>query len=283
MKNNDVLFYGVRHGTTDGNDKHLYRSWSNDPNLAQLNDQGKDEARLAGLWFLNNHIQPDALIADNLDRVLQTAHIVADILGIKDVYSTPKLHPLNMGDYTLKSKAKYPVEPFLKDPSKKIPGGESVNNFDKRQTEFFEEMINAITQSGKLVCFFWHGSNVSYLHNHLFNRTGQTRVGYEGLVNPGGIIMATDDGLYPLTQVRGDGKQKYEDGTSLMGIVNDKENRIPRACWNCRHSVRTVAGLECTHSVVKIDPQVQDLKTNSGNIAVGDNWCCNGFQNKIST
>lgn len=282
MRNNDVLFYGVRHGTTNGNDQNIYRSWSNDPKYAHLNDQGKDEARLAGMWFLNNRIHPDILIADNLDRVTQTAQIVADILGIKEIHSTPKLHPLNMGDYTLKSKAEYPVEPFLKDPSKKIPGGESVNGFNKRQTDFFDEMINAIAQSGKLVCFFWHGSNVSYLHNHLFNRTGKERVGYEGLVNPGGIIMAADDGLYPLTQVRGNNRQKYKDGTALAGFVTDEENRPPRECWNCRNFNRDVIGGYCNHSIVKIDPELQERKRDDGNITVDDRDCCDNFRNKIA-
>lgn len=279
---NDVIFYGVRHGTTAGNEKDIYRSWSNAP-LAQLNEQGKDEARLAGLWFLNNRIPIDMIISDSLDRVADTSKIIADILGIRTVHLTPKLHPLNMGDWTLKSKADHPVEPFLKNRKKVIPGGESIEEFDKRQLDFWTEMLKLIVESQKTILFAFHGSNVSFLNNSLFNRTGQEKVGYEGLVNPGGIVMATDDAIYPLTQVRGDGKQKYEDGTSLMGVVSDIENRPPRACWNCRHSVHSVAGLECAHSIVKIDPQVQDLKTNNGNIAVGDNWCCNGFQNKIGT
>lgn len=283
---NDVLFWFGRHGSTPGNDAAdpVYRAWSNDEE-ADLSSKGKDEARQLGLWFYNNRIPIDAIISDNLNRVKHSSEIIAEILGLKpnQLHLTSELHPLDVGEYTLKSKAKYPLDEYLKNPKKKIPGGESVDGFDDRQTKFFGKIINLVDGHNLRLLVMGHGSNISYLNNRLFNRTGQERVGYEGLVNPGGLVMATDDGLYPITQVRGDNQSKFKDGTALTGFVTVETNRPPRSCWNCRAFQRDAQGGYCTHPLVKIDPQLQAYQRTDNNISVADDSCCDNFRNHIST
>jgi len=112
---------------------------------------------------------------------MESAQIIAKILGIPEVISDKRLRPLDVGDFTGKSKQKYPVEEYLNDKTKEIPGGESVGAFDRRQAKVFDDILQAIIQIGKQILVVGHGSNVSYLHNVV--QKGK-KVGYEGLVNP---------------------------------------------------------------------------------------------------
>jgi broad specificity phosphatase PhoE len=201
---NDIIFYSGRHGRTAANEKDIYRSWSNAPE-AQLSDEGKKDAEGMGKFFKNNLIPIHIIITDDLDRTHQTAKIVADILGIAEVFTTPKLRPLNMGDWTLKSKQEYPIDEFLQDTSKKIPGGESIDDFDDRQSDIFGRILKQIAKKtpNGFVLIVCHGSNNSFLNNRwYFPKDKAMKVGYEGLVNPGGVVMATDSELCPLTNIR---------------------------------------------------------------------------------
>lgn len=200
---NDILFFTGRHGRTAANDKNIYRAWSNAPE-AQLSSDGRDDAEQMGEFFKRNLIPIKVIITDNLDRTHQTAKIVAKILGVGEVYTTPKLRPLNMGDWTLKSKQEYPIDEFLQDTSKVIPGGESIDGFDRRESDIFGRVLKVAQQTTDgFVLVVCHGSNNSFLNNRLyFPQDKAMKVGYEGLVNPGGVVMATDSQLCPLTNVR---------------------------------------------------------------------------------
>lgn len=200
---NDILFFTGRHGRTAANDKDVYRSWSNAPE-AQLSDEGRDDADEMGLFFKRNLIPIRLIVTDTLDRTHETAQIVAKILGISPILRSPRLLPLNMGEYTLKSKKEFPLDDFLKNPSKQIPGGDSINSFDERQADVFADVLKkAQSINDGFVLVIGHGSNNSFLNNRLyFPKDKSMAVGYEGLVNPGGVVMATDSELCPLTNVR---------------------------------------------------------------------------------
>jgi len=200
---NDILFFTGRHGRTAANDKDVYRSWSNSPE-AQLSDDGRQDAQEMGEFFKRNLIPLKVIITDDLDRTHETAKIVAGIVGVKEVFTTPRLRPLNMGDFTLKSKKQFPVDDFLKDPTKKIPGGESINDFNSREADIFTKILRVAQQTTDgFVLVVCHGSNNSFLNNHLyFPDEKSLKVGYEGLVDPGGVVMATDSNICPLTNLR---------------------------------------------------------------------------------
>jgi hypothetical protein len=128
-----------------------------------------------------------------------------------------------------------------------------------------------------------HGSTVSFLNNHMTETTKE--VGYEGLTEPGGVLVFTANGIIPLLKKRKPTHNPYKDGTDVSGFVKDEENKPPRECWNCRNFQRdpqTYLG-ECTHLLVRIDPQLQSRKQTNDTIAVGDRDCCDNFRNKIST
>jgi broad specificity phosphatase PhoE len=219
LKLDDVLFFFVRHGETPDNKKQAYRSWSNSAE-AQLSSEGRKAADEAGRYLKAVGANIELMIADSLDRVQETVEIIAKNFPEAQLQFVRSLHPLNMGDYTGKSKKDHPVDSFLKDKSKRIPGGETVAEFDKRQSEIFTSIFGVIKDFPRgRVLIGGHGSNVSYLYDQIFH-PGQESPGYEGLVNPGGIIAATPKGLIPLTRVRG-GK-----GGEKRGIIKE-DNSLP--------------------------------------------------------
>ncbi len=284
MENITPIFYAVRHGRTDSNTKDNYRGWSNGPD-AQLSAQGREDARQAGLWLQRQGLKFDIAIVDDLGRTQETAKIVCGILGIKHIITDTRARPLNVGDYTGKSKAEHPLEEFIANRAKKIPGGEALNGFDKREQSLFDNIFETVEKTGKLILFFGHGSNMSYLANSVRRFRKQPEVGYEGVTNPGGVAMFSDKGLFPLLNAR-EGSQiqrPFKDGTALTGFVTAEENRPPRACWNCSSFVQTATGGECQHPLVKIDPELAVRKADNGNIAVGDRDCCDSFRNKVAS
>src|SRR5882724_4959930 len=112
----NVLFALGRHGRTSGNKDNLYRGWSNE-DFAQLDAAGRNDAREEGIFLQGTGLKFPIIITDDLDRTGETAEIIASILGIKkeSILRDKRLRPLNMGDWTGKSKEKHPLEEFMKD------------------------------------------------------------------------------------------------------------------------------------------------------------------------
>lgn len=197
----DVLFWIIRHGSTEANDEDIYRSWSNDKK-AQLSQKGRQESVDAATYLAAIKAPIQIVIADALDRTIESAEIIGNRFGINRYEFLRGLHPLNMGDFTLKSKKEHPVDVYMKDPDKLIPGGESRKQFDQRQHDTFQAIMALVAEVDPgSIAIIAHGSNVSYLHNEVFNPS-ESSVTYEGLVNPGGVIKATHTELKALTNLR---------------------------------------------------------------------------------
>lgn len=277
------LFVLGRHGRTKGNEDNNYRGWSNE-DFAQLDTAGRNDARDEGVFLRNTGLKFALIITDDLDRTVETAKIIASILGIREenIIQDKRLRPLNMGDWTGKNKDKHPLNEYMKDKNKKIPGGESLNMMNKRQSSVFGDIMETIAKTKILPLVVGHGTNAGYLHSS-FNQKDSAEPGYEGLTHPGGVSVFTKNGITPIFKKRDGAPQLYKDGTEASGFVTDEQNRPPRECWNCRWSRPSLAGLECSHPIVQIDPTLQDRKQDNGNIAVGERDCCDGFQNKTAT
>ena len=206
------LFYGVRHGKTIDNDLGLYRGWSNEAG-ARLSPAGRDLVRESGMFLSNLGISFPFILSDDLDRCVESREILADILGIKQQVTDKRLRPVNVGDYTGKSKAEFPLEKYFKDPSLKIPGGENLDGFHKRMASLFADVLTVIDERKCCPLLILHGSTVSYLHN-CYNKT-EPLVGYEGLTNPGGVLLFAPDGIHALTHKRDGIPSDLKDGTAL--------------------------------------------------------------------
>lgn len=221
------------------------------------------------------------IISDDLDRSVESRGILKNLLQIPVEQTDKELRPLDVGDFTGKSKTDHPIEKYIADQKLVIPGGESVAQFNTRQAKFFDTVAQIVEKLGKPILIVGHGSTVSFLHNH-FN--SGARVGYEGLTNPGGVLMFTSQGIEPLTQKKSESPSSMADGTALSGFVTDEQNRPPRECWNCKWFVRNVNDLAgCTNPVVRIDPALTEKRQEDGTIAIGENDCCNYFKNKIGS
>lgn len=210
----DIWFWVARHGRTEANDEDVYRSWSNYWKT-QLSDKGRKEANDAATYLAAIKAPIEIIIADSLDRTIETAEIIGNRLGIQKYEFLRGLHPLNMGDFTLKSKTENPVDPYMIDPDKRIPGGETRREFDERQKETFEaikQVVSAVPGGNILVV--GHGSNVSYLRNQMFS-DGEEKVSYEGLVDPGGVLQVTQDGIRPLTNIRSKNKTEKKENIDV--------------------------------------------------------------------
>lgn len=265
-----------------GNEQDKYRGWSNEE-WAQLSPDGKDDVREAAIYLKKAGLDFPIILTDDLARSVESASIVMSILGIKKSEVDKRLRPLNVGDYTGKSKKDHPLEEYAKDKSKKIPGGESMNQFDNRLAKITSDMLELVIKLKKPILFIGHGSTISFLHNAV---SKNTKVGYEGLVSPGGVLVFSSEGFFPvLKQQAAEGeKSPISDGTALSGFVTDEENRPPRECWNCRSAIEDAdRKLSCIHPLVQIDPQLQSRRNPDGSIKIKDRDCCNNFRNKVST
>lgn len=275
-----ILFFVVRHGKTAGNAANKYRAWSNEPE-AQLTGEGRDLVRESALWLQKSGQKFPLIISDDLDRAVETRNILQGILQIGTAETDARLRPLNVGELTGKSKADFPIDKYLKDKNLVIPGGESVNQFNARQAKFFDDVASIVEKLGRPILLVGHGSTVSFLHNH-FN--AGAAVGYEGLVNPAGILMFTSKGIEPLTNKREGAQSSMAQGTATSGYVEPSENREPRSCWNCywfsRDQIDTPL---CGNPVVRVDPALTKQRTESGLVIVNEDGCCNYFRNKIGS
>lgn len=279
----EPLFFILRHGATASNADNCYRGWSNGPE-AQLSPEGREGVRESCLFLKDCGYKFPLIICDDLDRAQETAKIAASILDIREIETVPGMKPLNVGDFTGKSKADFPIEPYLHMPDKKIPGGESHNDFDQRMAKVFSDVLELIEKIKHPILIIGHGSTVSFLHNHMTKRPNG-EVGYEGLVLPSGVLVFTEDGVIPLIKKRQPVRNPYKDGTRVAGFVTDEENKPPRECWNCRYASKdTQTGLlGCGNLLVRIDPELKDQRQNDGTVSVGERDCCDMFRNKIAT
>src|SRR5271157_2960306 len=141
MNLDKIIFFFMRHGETDGNKKNVYRSWSNAPE-AQLDEVGRKSAEAGGKYLATIGAPIELIIADSLDRVQETVELVAQSFPNARIEFVRALHPLNMGDWTLQSKDEHPVQPYLDGPSKRIPGGETVDEFNEREAQVFQTIFS---------------------------------------------------------------------------------------------------------------------------------------------
>lgn len=282
MKKNTALFYSLRHGRTAGNEQDRYRGHSNEE-FAQLSPDGRDDVREAAIFIKRAGLKFPLILCDDLLRAIETAKIASSILGIRTIEQDRRLRPLDVGEYTGKSKKQYPLDAYLENKNKKIPGGESMKQFNARLAKVSADILELVDKLKKPVLVIGHGSTASFWKAVA---DGSSEAGYESIVQPGGVIAYTSLGVFPLFKQKYDEDEKpaLADGTALTGFVTVEQNRPPRECWNCRSAERGIASvLGCWHPLVQIDPQLQDRRQDDGSVAVKDEECCNNFRNKIAT
>lgn len=122
-----------RHGETKMNKQGLVRGWSNPP----IDDEAKPKIE-ATARDLKGDV--DVIVSSDLLRTKQTAKIVSDIVGVPVSDYDIAFRPWDVGDYTGEPATE--VHRIIWDlarnqPDKKVPGGESFNDFKKRCLDGF--------------------------------------------------------------------------------------------------------------------------------------------------
>ncbi len=217
------LFLLARHGDTILNQKNFFRGWSNGPD-ADLNGEGLQSAVNAGHFLAKMKSSVSRVICSDLNRTVNTAAIICTILGISEFETDKRLRPLDVGDFAGKEKSKNPITKFLADKNLRFPNGESVNEFEARQHQFAEQIINQIAagkiQPGELLVIA-HVSNIMYWQNVQNGKDSDEYLDEStDLVGPGGIVIVTDESVVPIlnwspTAVN---NENAEEGSKQMAV-----------------------------------------------------------------
>jgi broad specificity phosphatase PhoE len=191
----EAVLFLLRHGETEANKGDKFRGMED----FSIDQSGQAMARAAGQW-LKAHADIKILACSPLKRTKQTAGIVAQILGIKDVYIDKRLQPWNMGALAGKDKKEnkdvvtYLVDhPAVKAPESPEYGGESLNKFRETFRPALQQYLGMAALDNQILLVA-HGSEVieSEFYINQADKPGEGEI-----VGPGGILGIFErDGKY---------------------------------------------------------------------------------------
>lgn len=187
-----IVAFFIRHGETDLNDppngeKERFRGDAD----VLLNDEGKKQAEALVPYF--NAREFSAAFHSGMQRTAQTLEPLMKAKGM-EAYKVDGLDSLNTGDFTGLPKTeenKKKLEWYRKNPGVRIPGGESVKEFQKRVDPRLTRIIRLGDNAGKPTITAAHGSIMREL-SRLLNDGDYNAI----KVDPGGVvaIYKTPDG-----------------------------------------------------------------------------------------
>jgi len=180
------LCYIARHGATKLNQQDCFRGRVD----VELDAEGRRDAHKLATYF--EDVELSQIVSSDRKRAEETADIIGRRKGM-EVYVTPALRAFNVGMFSGKPKNKEntdALQEYIDNPDKRIPEGESLNEFKNRIRPALEEACELARERGKPLLLLAHSSIVheagSMIHND-----------HEAiLVEPGGVAMIflTDDG-----------------------------------------------------------------------------------------
>jgi len=160
----------VRHGETDWNAQHRYQGQSDLP----LNQLGIEQARR-----LARRLQPqkiDLVFSSDLQRALQTAEILTSSREIK-LQTDPRLREMNFGmleGHTFdEALERWPemIASWLDDYNQPPEGGERIDKFIQRVSEFFAEIRQNCDE--KTVLVVAHGGPLREIIQSMLGQPGK--------------------------------------------------------------------------------------------------------------
>jgi len=202
-----ILMYALRHGETDLNSENKFRGWVD----VSLDENGKNDAEEAGRYLKDKGIS--MIYCSDLKRSVQTAEIVAKILGIDKVYTDYRLRPWDVGALSGKERSKENIkilDDYIDNPDWQFPDGESLDEFSTRCQEALEFYTHEARNEGiKLLIF--HTSNVVQLENYCNSEDPTGRPEGQDSVKPGGIIKVSEKNgkLYSKPVLKQNGPAEY--------------------------------------------------------------------------
>ena len=207
----------VRHGQSIYNQKNIFTGWTD----VDLSEQGRDEAKKAGLLLKKNNIYPDVCFTSWLKRAVHTAQILLKELDWEhiDMLKSYKLNERHYGNWQGRDKNEvnkeygeekflavrrgYDVAPPALDVNDKrcvsndtkyvhidkklLPLHESLKETKKRVLEYYKEQIVLQLQKEKTVLISAHGNSLRALVMELEQMTPKEIVRFE--IPTGEIIV----------------------------------------------------------------------------------------------
>src|SRR5208337_4999683 len=144
----------IRHGATKLNNDDVsvdrIRGWKDIP----LSEDGKKEAERIGVEIARD--PPDFIASSDLERAYDTAKIIADACNMPVGDVTKGFRPWNLGDFAgqLSKEAVPKIALFAcTKPDKRVPGGESFNQFKAR---FFGALAAVLKTHNGVIAIVTH-------------------------------------------------------------------------------------------------------------------------------
>lgn len=176
------VIYVIRHGRTSYNQKGLFRGEADIP----LAEEGFKDAEEAAKEL--GDISPAFIASSDKKRAVQTAKILAKGNDV-EVQQHPDLRAWNLGKFSGQPKNKEnlrELEQYIKDPTKVVPEGESLQDFRDRVLPILAECFEHATRVG-VGFVVAHSSVIHELGNQLFKDHKSL------VVKPGGIVVVGFD------------------------------------------------------------------------------------------
>lgn len=228
----NTLFLIARHGQTELNEKHLHVSHSD----AHLDEKGEKQAREAGEFLSQLPFEIKTVISSPRTRTQETAAIICEALKLPEYYTDDRLTDLDVGDLTGKNEIDFPLDDYVKNPDKKFPNGESLDEFRNRQFEFAKALLNAMEEgrlSAGTVLIVTHEPVIDYWHNLQHDKKSDV---IEKIVRPGGIVSVTDSDVVPILGKEKTAEEKQDDKIDparLLYMPPEALGKGGAACGTC--------------------------------------------------
>jgi probable phosphoglycerate mutase len=126
------MIYFIRHGESEANLKHLFAGQKDN---SPLTEKGIEQAKAEGLKIKEMGLNISKIISSPLIRALDTAKIVADVIGFdKDIEIDPRITEYDMGTLTGTPNFEITSKVLIK-----AENAESPKVFDDRVNSFLKE------------------------------------------------------------------------------------------------------------------------------------------------
>jgi len=174
------LIYMARHGSTALNGKaDCFRGKMD----IELDAEGRRDAHRLAHYF--EPFEFGHIISSDRKRADETADIIARSKGM-EVYSTPSLRAFNVGVFSGKPKNKEneeALQEYIQNPDRRVPEGESLNEFKNRIRPAIWEACEIAQEEGKPLLLVAHSSCIHELGD-MFHGDHEAV-----LVEPGGVAV----------------------------------------------------------------------------------------------
>jgi len=203
MADKKLIAIVQRHGSTVLNEDNKFRARLDPP----LDDKGKKQAEEAAENLKSKDVELKRIISSPLLRAVQTADIFADLYDL-DVEQDRGIISWSLGFLAGKDKDEYAdiLELYVENPKKVPPDGESLDDFEQRNFEFFDKELR---NDDKLTLYVTHNSNCVALNKMIDEEFTGKAESDDVSVKPGGTlgVYLESDGAYSVEILFGQTKE----------------------------------------------------------------------------